>query len=61
MENKQTRKKTINCLKCRYYYITWDKNFPRGCRALEFKTRFSPAGVVYQSSGIPCLYYKPRK
>jgi len=55
------RKVKRNCLKCAHYYVTWDKKFPRGCRVLGFKTRYSPAGSVYHASGMECLYFKPRK
>ncbi len=61
MKKKNTGKKRINCLNCRHYYVTWDKNFPRGCKAMGFKTRYSPAGEVYRSSGLRCLSYSPKK
>ncbi len=61
LKSNRASENRINCLNCRHYYITWDRNFPRGCRALEFKTRFSPAVVVYRSSGMKCLYYSPKK
>lgn len=54
-------KMKVNCLKCIHYYVTWEKDYPRGCRALNFKTRYFPASVVSNSSGMPCLYYKERQ
>jgi len=53
-------KKEISCYKCKYFYITWDKNFPNGCKALGFKTAKNPAQVVYESSGMICLAYSPK-
>ena len=50
----------INCFKCKFFYTTWDKNFPRGCRALGFKTRELPSLTVYRASGIPCLKYEKK-
>ncbi|MFZ5944396.1 MAG: uracil-DNA glycosylase [Bacillota bacterium] len=51
----------INCLKCSYFYVTWDKKFPRGCKAYGFKTAKVPSVVVMQSSGTTCLYYKQKE
>jgi hypothetical protein len=52
-----------NCFKCRFFYITWDRQHPNGCRAMGFKTRQLPSVVVFQSSGEPCKLYaeKPFK
>lgn len=47
----------ISCRNCRHYYITWDKNFPYGCRALNFKSKSMPAAAVRAASGIPCLSF----
>jgi hypothetical protein len=53
-----TENERINCLKCKYFYITWDKNFPRGCKAYGFKTVYLPSLLVWQSSGMDCLKYE---
>lgn len=53
--------KTVNCFECRYFYITWDDKFPRGCRAMKFKSREMPSKVVYASSGVECLKFKKKK
>ncbi|WP_333655459.1 hypothetical protein [Dissulfurispira sp.] len=45
----------IDCFKCKHFYITWDKGFPYGCKAMGFKTKNMPSDVVYQSSGMECL------
>lgn len=50
----------VNCFRCQHFYITWDHNFPKGCQALDFKTRWFPADVVRQSSGMDCLYFKEK-
>jgi hypothetical protein len=39
-------KKIANCQRCTYYYITWEKQFPHGCRAMGFKSRFNPGVEV---------------
>jgi hypothetical protein len=50
----------IDCLKCKYFYITWDKNSPRGCRFFNFKSKMMPSTVVLQSSGAACLKFEPK-
>jgi hypothetical protein len=50
----------IDCHKYKHYYVTWDKNFPHGCRALKFKSYEFTSKVVYKSSGIPCLMFKSK-
>jgi len=47
----------IDCRKCRHYYITWDKKFPYGCRAIQFKSAKSPSFEVYAASGQACLRF----
>lgn len=51
----------IDCFKCRYFYITWEKDFPYGCKAMKFKTKNMPSMVVHQSSGIGCLKFEKKK
>ncbi|RLB83827.1 MAG: uracil-DNA glycosylase [Deltaproteobacteria bacterium] len=48
----------IDCHRCRHYYVTWDKRFPHGCRAMKFKSKELPSCVVGKSSGMPCLLFK---
>ncbi len=50
----------INCMKCRHFYITWDANFPNGCKAFAFKTKQLPSHAVFQSSGQPCMNFEPK-
>lgn len=51
----------IDCFKCRHFYITWEKNFPYGCKAMKFKTKNMPSKVVHQSSGMECLKFEKNK
>lgn len=44
----------INCLACRYFYITYEPRNPYGCKALAFKSKDMPCRVVYVSSGMQC-------
>ncbi|MBN2417809.1 MAG: uracil-DNA glycosylase [Deltaproteobacteria bacterium] len=50
-----------NCTKCEYYYITWDKNFPHGCRSMGFKSRELPSIAVRKNSNMNCLQFKTKK
>ncbi|QAV25591.1 uracil-DNA glycosylase [Neobacillus thermocopriae] len=47
----------INCYACKHFYVTWDAQMPRGCRAFGFKSATLPSIVVKQSSGTPCVNY----
>lgn len=53
--------KRVNCLKCEYYYITWDMNNPKGCKFFNFKSKLMPSLVVFRSSGKPCEAFKPKE
>jgi hypothetical protein len=46
--------KRINCKICKYYFVTWNKNKPHGCKAFGFKSLNIPSIVVRQSSGMAC-------
>ncbi|MCL0033907.1 hypothetical protein M1M94_00210 [Thermodesulfovibrionales bacterium] len=51
----------IDCFKCKHFYITWDKNFPYGCKAMGFKSRHMPSWEVHQASGMSCLKYSKKR
>jgi hypothetical protein len=53
--------KKITCNKCTYFYVTWDKQYPRGCRAMNFKSREVPSTTVYEASGMQCQKFKKKK
>ncbi|MHB8765640.1 MAG: uracil-DNA glycosylase [Deferrisomatales bacterium] len=48
------------CFRCRHFYVTWDPTFPRGCRALGFKSRELPCDAVRGASGAECLHFAER-
>lgn len=50
-----------NCNKCKFYYVTWDKRFPHGCKSMGFKSRELPSVAVLKNSGMPCLQFKLKK
>ncbi len=47
----------INCFSCKYFYITWDRCFPYGCKALGFKSKCMPSAEVFRASDVACLRY----
>ncbi|MBE2905201.1 uracil-DNA glycosylase [Anoxybacillus flavithermus] len=47
----------VNCYECKHFYVTWDAQMPRGCRAFGFKSAALPSIVVKQSSGTPCMKF----
>jgi hypothetical protein len=53
--------KKITCNKCTHFYVTWDKQYPRGCRAMNFKSKDLPSTMVYESSGLECQKFKEKK
>ncbi len=50
----------MNCKKCQFFYITWDKNFPYGCKQYEIKSKTTPDVQVLVNTGIACLGYQPK-
>ncbi|WP_294960896.1 uracil-DNA glycosylase [Sulfurimonas sp.] len=49
--------KRINCRRCQYYFVTWEKDKPHGCKAYGFKSLQIPSIVVFQSSGTDCSMF----
>jgi hypothetical protein len=56
-------KQKISCPQCQYFYVTWDKNFPKGCKVFRFKSKKFPSDFVYEATGIMCEHFaeKPKK
>jgi hypothetical protein len=54
-------KKGVDCAKCIHFFITWDKNYPKGCKAIGFKCHEMPSAVVFKSSGIECLRFEKKQ
>jgi len=52
--------KRINCRRCQYYYVTWEKSQPHGCKAYGFKSAQIPSMVVFKSSGSDCALFKEK-
>nr|WP_082191215.1 uracil-DNA glycosylase [Peribacillus loiseleuriae] len=54
------QEKRINCMACKHYYVTWDPQFPRGCRSFSFKSANLPSLEVLRSSGEACMKFTPK-
>jgi len=50
-----------DCLHCVYYFVTWESDKPRGCRAYEFKAAELPSEVVQEASGQPCQLFERKQ
>jgi len=50
------------CRRCVHYFITWEVDFPHGCRAMGFKSRRLPIMDVRRAmQGQACLSFEKRK
>ena len=58
---KEKSKKTIECKNCVHFYITWDKHYPKGCKAMGFKSVEIPSIMVYKLSAVECLRFENKK
>ncbi|OSM04954.1 hypothetical protein [Magnetofaba australis] len=52
--------KRPDCIKCRYFRITWEPDHPRACEAMGFKTKLMPSAEVKRASGQECLHFAPK-
>ncbi|MDR3162362.1 MAG: uracil-DNA glycosylase [Helicobacteraceae bacterium] len=52
---------TIDCRKCAHFFVTWQPNFPYGCRFFGFKGRTMPSQTVFLSSGTRCDQFAPQE
>jgi hypothetical protein len=52
----------IDCHQCIHYFVTWNVNFPHGCRAMGFKSQQLPiVDVRGAMQGKDCLAFKAKK
>jgi hypothetical protein len=51
----------INCYGCARFFITYDRQYPYGCRAMGFKAPQRPSSSVILSSGLPCQMFTPKR
>jgi len=51
------RAEEIRCSDCAHYYITYNPDFPYGCRAVGFKSKVLPDRAVAAHSKLPCQFF----
>ena len=52
--------KHIDCNSCAHFFITWNKRFPFGCRAMGFMSANLPNKDVFEVEGRDCLAFKDK-
>ena len=50
-----------NCSRCARFFITYDRQYPYGCRAMGFKSAGRPSSTVILSSGLACQMFTPKR
>ena len=50
----------VNCWNCRYFEISWDRNFRYQCKKFGFKSSVLPCIEVRSSDGRDCLGFQSK-
>ncbi len=50
----------VDCRKCIFFKITWEKDRPYACKAFGFKSKGLPSIEVIFADGKSCLKYMPK-
>ncbi|MCH2208596.1 MAG: hypothetical protein MK132_22380 [Lentisphaerales bacterium] len=53
--------KAPNCLKCKHFFVTYDKRSPRGCKLFGMKNKGLPSQAVFNSTGSHCPAFEERQ
>ena len=48
------------CPRCVHYFVTWDPNFPKGCRLFGIKSRALPSMEVRLANNRDCPAFAPK-
>ena len=59
-KNKHLNNK-VTCNGCIYFYITYKKERPWGCKKFGFISKLSPYMEVFNTTGIECAYKIDKK
>jgi len=54
---QENRNADPRCFACRHFFITYDPQFPYGCRVVGFKSRSMPSREMAVNSGIECQFF----
>lgn len=47
-----------DCLRCQFFAVSWDPDFPRSCTVFGIKSRQLPSILVYEATGRHCPAYR---
>ena len=61
LNNNKNEKKVVKCSGCDYFFITYKKERPWGCKKFGFISKTIPAFDVFSTTGIECAYRKEKK
>jgi|TARA_B110000914_G_scaffold123767_1_gene108041 hypothetical protein len=57
MNNDQTKPSNkVRCYGCFYFYITYKKKRPYGCKKFGFISKIIPSSEVFNTTGTECAY-----
>ena len=59
-DSSKAKKNQVNCMDCRHFYITHQRNRPYGCRAMKFISLQMPCVAVRMNSGLECQLFSPK-
>jgi hypothetical protein len=59
-DNSTPPAKAPDCLRCRYFRVTWQPALPRSCLVFGIKCRNLPSMEVFLSTGKHCFAFKEK-
>ena len=54
--NKINPSNKVRCHGCYFFYITYKKNRPYGCKKFGFISKIIPSNEVFNTTGTECAY-----
>ncbi len=60
MAREMARGKPVDCRRCKHLVITWNRVYPRACKAMGFQSRNMPSQEVLSVTGHGCLMFEPK-
>ena len=60
IKKNKNLKKQITCSGCFYFYITYKRERPWGCKKFGFVSKLLPYIEVFNTTGIDCAYKRSK-
>ena len=60
-DERRTEACRPDCFRCKDFHVTYDRDFPYGCRKMAFKSRRLPALEVSSATGEACVSFEARR